>query len=254
MYKPQALSAMYKHALFLFAHLLLVHGAPKEGQTLSDYLWESTAETQQQALDSNYVYGVKERCLDPTNFAAYNVDDAAYLYYNAESMKIAAARSNDISVGAGKFLSSESTKWTSYWEGMAKDLHIANAEGIAMGEEVTAYINHIKSVAENEDLKPVYTILALTPCARLWPWLGQQLQDMGYSNFGVYTDWVNYMFDPTSTGYKEFQDLVDEAYRNGDITHEKALEIFTESIKSEVSFFNSVKRCKPVTQDGRKII
>ena len=37
-------------------HFLVIDASPKEGQKLSDYLWEQTAEYQQQALNSNYIY------------------------------------------------------------------------------------------------------------------------------------------------------------------------------------------------------
>ena len=58
---------------------------------------------------------------------------------------------------------------------------------------------------------------------------------------------------PTSTGYKEYQDHVEWAYEAGVVTAEKALEIFTASIQSEVNFFNSVARCKP-TESSKSVL
>merc|ERR1712176_691015 len=100
---------------------------------------------------------------------------------------------------------------------------------------------HIRAVAENE--MPVYTLLALTPCAKLWPWIGKQIGS-GTQDFGVYTTWVKENLDPDSTGYLEYEDHVERAYQAGVVTADKALEIFTASIQNEVEFFNSVARCQ----------
>ena len=43
----------------------------------------------------------------------------------------------------------------------------------------------------------------------------------------------------------EYQDHVEWAYEEGVVTADKALEVFTASIQSEVNFFNSVARCQP---------
>ena len=43
----------------------------------------------------------------------------------------------------------------------------------------------------------------------------------------------------------EYQDHVEWAYEEGIVSADKALEIFTASIQSEVNFFNSVARCQP---------
>jgi len=240
---------MNKGLLFLLAQLLVVHAQPKTGETLTEYLWSWTTKYQQEALNSNYVYGVTKGCLNPTQFAGYNVEDAAYLYYNAKNMKTAAGRSND-NATVQNFLNEQSTKWTGYWDWMREPLHIANADGIAMGEEVKAYVDHIKSVAEDQALGPVYTILALTPCAKLWPWLGEQIGS-GTKNFGVYTEWVDTNFDPQSTGYKKYEDYVNWAYEAGKVDVSKAMKIFTTSIEGEVKFFNSVDRCNPNEYDDR---
>ena len=231
---------MWKYQLLFLALFISSNASIKEGQSLADYLWEQTQEYQKQALNANLIYGMREKCLDPSEFGGYMVDDAYYLYEGAVSFEIAGQQ--DISVDLHQFLDKEAKDWTGYWEWLNKIWHIKSVDGLRPGDAVTTYVNHIRSVAETET--PIYTVLAFTPCAKLWPWLGKQIGS-GTNNFGVYTSWVETNLDPTSTGYLEYEAQVQQAYENGEVTVEKALEIFTESMKNEVAFFSSVARCEP---------
>ena len=102
------------------------------------------------------------------------------------------------------------------------------------------YVDNIRDVSENEI--PIYTVVALIPCEKLWPWLGQQIGAMD-GNFGVYTLWARENLDPESTGYKKYEQQVQWAYEAGTVTAEKALEIFSTTMRDEANFFNSVARC-----------
>ncbi|KAL5259970.1 hypothetical protein ACHWQZ_G010178 [Mnemiopsis leidyi] len=226
--------------------LLTDQASIEEGQSLENYLWEQTGDTRLRALSSNLIFGMREKCLDPSQFGGYMVDDTVYCYEGSESLGIAAKRSSD-NVTLQNFLESEAKSWFGYWEWLNEIWHIKNPEGVRIGKEATAYMNHIRNVAENEI--PVYTILALTPCARLWPWLGQKIGS-GTRNFGLYTSWVETNLVPGSTGYIDYQEHVQWAYEAGLVTVEKALEIYTTSMQYEVDFFNSVERCAPSESNG----
>ena len=227
--------------LLILVQFLVVNSSPKDGQKLSDYLWDQTVEYQQQALNSSLIYGMRERCLDPSEFGGYMLDDSVYCKEGSKSLAIAAGRSNGNKT-LKKVLKSEAESWKGYWEWLSDVWHLKKSNGIELGEAAANYMDHIRNVAENEN--PVYTILAMTPCAKLWPWLGKQIGS-GSNDFGVYTSWVEENLVPTSTGYLEYQDHVEWAYEAGVVTAEKALEVFTASIQSEVDFFNSVARCEP---------
>lgn len=51
--------------------------------------------------------------------------------------------------------------------------HIEDPNGIILGPACANYVNHLYDVANNTD--PIYMVVALTPCAKLWPWLGGQI-------------------------------------------------------------------------------
>ena len=237
---------LHQHLLLFLAQLPVVAYTTSipiaEGQKLSDYLWTQTAKYQNQALNTNLIKGMKEKCLDPSEFGAYMLDDIIYLYENSKNWAIAGARAAENNVTLQTFLEAEAESWKGYWEDYQEAWHIASADGIKMREAVANYVTHIRNVAENEELAPAYTIVALTPCAKLWPWIGGQIGS-GINNFGVYTSWVESNFNPNSTGYLEYEAHVQWAHEQNIVTADKSLEIFSASMQNEVSFFNSVARC-----------
>ena len=234
---------LYKHLLLSLTLLLVARSTPiAEGQKLSDYLWKQTSEIREEALNASLIYGMQAKCLNPSQFGAYMLDDIKYLYENSKNLAIAGGRAADNNVTLQTFLEAEAKSWDGYWEWYKGNWHIANADGINMGEAVENYVTHIRNVAENEELPPAYTIVALTPCAKLWPWIGKQIGS-GINDFGVYTSWVESNFNPKSKSYLEYEAHVQWAYEQNIVTAEKALEIFTTSMQNEVKFFNSVERC-----------
>ena len=62
---------------------------------------------------------------------------------------------------------------TRYTKKMFDQWHIAYGPAIKLGSACEKYNNDIRNVAITMD--PIYLVAALIPCAKLWPWLGQQL-------------------------------------------------------------------------------
>jgi len=51
--------------------------------------------------------------------------------------------------------------------------HIGYAPAIKLEAGCEKYINYMRNVSET--MNPIYLVVALIPCANLWPWLGQQI-------------------------------------------------------------------------------
>jgi len=63
--------------------------------------------------------------------------------------------------------------FTRYTKALFDEWHIADASGIELGAACENYVNHERNVATTMD--PIYLVVAMIPCAKLWPWLGQQI-------------------------------------------------------------------------------
>ena len=124
---------MFKCVTVQLALFLLVECSIKEGQTLSDYLWEQTAEYRQQALNSSLIQGMVNKCLNPSQFGGYMVQDNVFTYEGSESLKIAAGRS-DGNVTLQTFLNAKAESWLSYWESSNEIWYIKNVDGLTLGK------------------------------------------------------------------------------------------------------------------------
>ncbi|XP_045208400.2 uncharacterized protein LOC123560228 [Mercenaria mercenaria] len=225
----------YSAAILVVLFAFLENGVV--GEELSDYLWKQTAKYHQEALVSNYIQGIRAVSLDPTEFGAYNVQDAVYVYWFKESIDIAAVRTTDTALK--QFLQNKSKSHDVEYKKAFKAWHINDPNGIHLGSACQNYVNHLVDVAMTMDGN--YLVTALIPCARLWPWLGQQIgADSG--KFGIYNKWVQENLNPSYTGYTTYEQVINEAFANGTITKEKALQVYGESMMGEVAFFNSVSK------------
>jgi polyhydroxyalkanoate synthesis regulator phasin len=51
---------------------------------------------------------------------------------------------------------------------------------------------------------------------------------------------VKVNLDPSYIGYTAYEKIIDDAFDNGKISKENALQVYEESMKGEVDLFNSV--------------
>ena len=56
---------------------------------------------------------------------------------------------------------------------MFEEWHIGDSKGIELGSGCQNYVNNLKDVANKKD--PIYLVVAMIPCVKLWPWLGEQI-------------------------------------------------------------------------------
>ncbi|OWF39042.1 uncharacterized protein LOC110465552 [Mizuhopecten yessoensis] len=201
-------------------------------EPLSQYLWEQTESTRQKALATYFVQGVGKGNLNPTAFGGFMVQDSVYCYKAKGSIDVAASRAQEGDLKA--YLQKESGSYESYYQDLFTKWHIKDATGIDLDPACQSYAEYEHLVASTKDT--IYMIVAMIPCMKLWPWLGQQLQTF---NHGVYTDWYNANFDPTYDGYKQLDEFVDTAGTT--IDKETALKVYSRCMEGEYEFFNSAQ-------------
>ncbi|XP_052800069.1 uncharacterized protein LOC128231370 [Mya arenaria] len=212
---------------------------------LSEYLWQQTQQYHIQALQSGFVHGIRSASLDPEGFGGFMLQDSVFCY--EASNNIAIAESNATDPFIKQFLQEKFQAYQDYYQALIHTWHIENVSGIKLGQACSAYIAHEHDVAMNYN--SVYFVVALIPCAKLWPWIGQQIAaDTG--NFGVYTKWVQENFSPDSSGVTKYETLINNAEAQGVINRNEALEIYTKSMIGEVNFFSSIKTIMVESANG----
>ncbi|KAL3888150.1 hypothetical protein ACJMK2_000530 [Sinanodonta woodiana] len=206
-----------------------------EDEPLSEFLWRSTQSQQDDALQSKFIQGLRCGNLDPTYFGGFMVQDSIYCYNSKGSIDKAAGKTTCPIFKA--FLEKKSDSYKKYYEELFNLWHIRDPNGIELSKACEEYAALERNVAEL--MGPLYLVVALIPCYKLWPWLGKQLLDSPH-NFGVYESWVKANLDPTYDGYKKLEQLIDDAFLVGAIDKEQALSVYQGCMTGEAQFFSYV--------------
>ncbi|XP_060552923.1 uncharacterized protein LOC132714159 [Ruditapes philippinarum] len=205
----------------------------KASDDIADYLWNESKSFQQAALNSAFVQGLKNVSLNPSDFGAYMIQDAVYMYMSKEFIDVAVGKTIDPDLK--QFLQEKANSYESLYLDLFKKWHIADPRGIILGTGCQNYVNHLKDVVNTKD--PIYLVVAMIPCVKLWPWLGDQI-DADFGHFGVYTKWIKEDFDPDYKGYKLYENMVNNVYKEGTVDKDEALVVYQASMKGEVDFFS----------------
>ena len=82
-------------------------------------------------------------------------------------------------------------------------------------------------------MEPIYMVLSLIPCARLWPWIGERITGQS-ATFGVYEDWVGKNL--VGNDYKGIENFLNQ--NEALIDRKYALKVYKECMNGEFMFFH----------------
>jgi len=155
--------------------------------TISTDLWQSNQDLAAACLEHPFVQGIANGTLDRAKFAYYLGQDAFFLEAFARAYSIAAAKAidwqgfNTFHALAGGVLE-ELHLHQSYAQRWGVDLH--NVEPAAATRR---YTDFLLAAAWGSELSLITA--AMTPCMRLYAFLGQQLAKDGIPEH-QYADWI----------------------------------------------------------------
>ncbi len=200
---------------------------------LAAALWAANADLTQLALEHPFVRGLADGSLPRTTFAGYVQQDAFFLEAFARAYALALARCPD-SRGLRDFFD--------LLAGALDELRLHASYAASWGVEVTeavpaaatlAYTDFLLSTAALADIGE--TCAAMTPCMRLYAYLGVSLSSAGAATeHNPYADWVRTYAAP------EFQSLAARLEALLDryaVDHERARWVYRRAMSLEVAFF-----------------
>ena len=144
--------------------------------SLAKTLWEENADLSRAALVHRFVRGLKEGSLPLNSFQRYIGQDAFFLEAFARAYALALAHSPD-QEGLREFA----------------DL-LSGLEDVSPGDATLAYTDFLLASAALGSVGE--TCAAMTPCMRLYAFLGQELAAEGVSEDNPYTEWIETYADP----------------------------------------------------------
>ncbi|HET7478232.1 MAG TPA: TenA family protein [Rubrobacteraceae bacterium] len=161
---------------------------------LSADLWRENRDLAQAALGHPFVRGLGDGTLRLESFQYYVAQDAFFLESFARAYALSLAHSPD-SEGLRDF--------AGLLAGVIEELelHAGYAErwGVSLdevipGEATLAYTEFLTATAATRSIGE--TCAAMTPCMRLYAFLGQSLAEDGYGEENPYAEWIQTYADP----------------------------------------------------------
>lgn len=159
--------------------------------SLSERLWSANGDLAADALAHPFIRGLGDGSLERDIFAGYVAQDAFFLESFARAYALALARSSDTPTlltlaGLIAGVGDELGLHTSYAARWGIDMG-----GVEPSPQALAYTDFLLATAATCSLGEIFA--AMTPCMRLYAWLGTSL-DAGTA--GQYAEWVQTYADP----------------------------------------------------------
>lgn len=161
--------------------------------TLSQQLWQQNQDLVTASLNHPFVQGIADGSLNQDCFAFYVAQDAFFLESFARAYSIAAAKAPDWE-GFNIFhqLAGGVLEELNLHQNYAEKWGV-NLENVTPSSATRRYTDFLLATAWGNDAG--LTACAMTPCMRLYYFLGTQLAENGIGNH-QYSDWIKTYSDP----------------------------------------------------------
>lgn len=200
---------------------------------LHQTLWQSNADLAQACLNHPFVRGLADGSLDPEAFRRYVSQDAFYLRAFLRAYAIAAAKSETLEQARQyhRLMGGVFYELTLH-AGYAERLHIDLAR-VKPWPSTLAYTDFLLRTAWHGT--PGEIAAAMTPCMRLYAFLGQELAKGGLSKH-AYADWIaTYSGDEVESLAAELESLLDAVAEDTPTIRDA----YRYAMQCELSFFSA---------------
>ena len=202
---------------------------------LHQVLWARNADLAQACLDSSFVRGLADGSLAADSFRRYVAQDAFFLGAFFSAYALAAARTADRIEVARRLhalmqgVLEELELHRAYAESLDIDLESVTPNAAAKG-----YTDFLARTAWNAKAGEI--LAAMTPCMRLYAWLGRRLSAGDHAG-NPYSDWIETYASPDFEGLAaELEGLLDDL---ASAMPERAAEAYAEAMRHELAFFEA---------------
>lgn len=185
--------------------------------SLSQTLWQENQDLAEASLNSSFVQGISDGSLPKAKFAYYVGQDAFFLEAFARAYSIAAAKA---------------PSWESFQsfhalaDGVLQELNLhqsyaqswnVDISSVEPGTTTRQYTDFLLSTAWSQSVG--ITAVAMSPCMRLYAYLGQNLAVNGIPSH-AYQDWIKaYSSDEFEPLAKQLEAIVNEHSPDTRIVH-----------------------------------
>ncbi|MDE2943154.1 MAG: TenA family protein [Gemmatimonadota bacterium] len=204
-------------------------------EPLHRVLWARNAGLADACLRSPFVRGLADGSLDPEAFRRYVAQDAFFLRAFFSAYALAAARTADRMEVVRRL--------HALMQGVLDELELHGAyaarldidlDRVEPNAAARGYTDFLARTAWHAEAGE--TLAAMTPCMRLYAWLGQRLE-AGDHTQNPYREWIETYASPDFEGLAaELERLLDDLAAD---LPERAAEAYAEAMRHELAFFEA---------------
>ena len=201
---------------------------------ITNKLWETNFDLALLSLKTKFVQGIKNGNLPKNIFQEYLAQDYFFLESFAKAYGLAVSKSKDknsikvlsqLLVGVSEELILHET-YSKEWDIDLTNNHIKPA--------TQNYTNFLDEVSKKQS--SVEIMFAMTPCMRLYSWIGKSLSKVIINN--PYKEWIiTYSDDSFDDLAKSLENLIDSSKEVYDIN--QANYLYKKAMELEFDFFNA---------------
>ena len=201
---------------------------------ITQKLWERNYNLASLSLNTKFVQGIKNGDLPKTKFQEYLAQDYFFLESFARAYGLAVSKSKNkknikILSGLLSGVSEELILHETYAKKWDIDLTTNSIE-----PATKKYTDFLEEVSINLSL--IEILCAMTPCMRLYAWLGKNLLNMTSNN--PYKEWILTYSDQSFNNLaKSLESLIDQYNDSYDI--EQVNFLYKKAMELELEFFNA---------------
>ena len=201
---------------------------------ITQKLWERNYNLASLSLNTKFVQGIKNGDLPKTKFQEYLAQDYFFLESFARAYGLAVSKSrNKKNIKTLSVLLSGVSEELILHETYAKVWDIDLTTN-SIGPATKKYTDFLEEVSLNLSLIEIMS--AMTPCMRLYSWLGKKLLNMISDN--PYKEWIlTYSDESFDNLAKSLENLIDEYDESYDIDQINFL--YKKAMELELDFFNA---------------
>tara|TARA_Y100001968_G_scaffold333708_1_gene398561 strand:- start:6345 stop:6971 length:627 start_codon:yes stop_codon:yes gene_type:complete len=204
--------------------------------SISKKLWSQNLDLANSSLNSLFIKGIAKGDLPIENFKSYIAQDSFFLEAFARAYGMAIAKSPDKKSLAilSKLLN-----------GVIEELHLhesylkkweVRSETISLNLATEKYTNFLKEISQQKSM--IEIISAMTPCMRLYSWLGKSLQSKYQFSSNPYKEWVNAYSDLNFENLaNSLEEIIDSNYQKNNLIEIESL--YKKAMGLELKFFEA---------------
>ena len=201
---------------------------------ITEKLWDSNYELAELSLNTKFVQGLKSGKLPKNIFQDYLAQDYFFLETFARAYGLAVSKSKDkysirtlsqLLIGVSEELILHET-YAKEW-----DIDLSNNYIKPATKNYTDFLDNV-----SKKLSAVEIMFAMTPCMRLYSWIGQRLLNMGFDK--KYKEWIITYSDKSFENLAQsLENLIDSYQDSLDIN--QANYLYKRAMELELDFFKA---------------